>query len=114
MTKYLISFPSGAMQIASEEDFVQAGVDAHAVVEAAKAAGVYVFGGGMDEDVPARLVAADGSVGPVTYNDPTHLNGGFMVIDTDSDDEALRWAARTAAACRCPQELRQFMYDPAS
>lgn len=114
MTKYLISFPSGAMQLSSEEEFVQAGVDAHAVVDDAKAAGVYVFGGGIAEDVPAELVAADGSLGPITYNDPSHLNGGFMVIETDSRADAVNWAARTAAACRCPQELREFMYDPES
>jgi hypothetical protein len=114
VTKYLISFPSGAMQLASDEEFAQAGVDAHAVVAAAKAAGVYVFGGGIAEDVPAELVAADGSTGPIAYNDPAHLNGGFLVIDTDSRADAVRWAARTATACRCPQELREFMYDPES
>jgi hypothetical protein len=47
-------------------------------------------------------------------NDPSHLNGGFMVIETDSRADAVNWAARTAAACRCPQELREFMYDPES
>ncbi|MCL2515195.1 MAG: transcription initiation protein [Microbacteriaceae bacterium] len=111
MTTYLISFPSGAMQITPDE-LSLADTDAHQVVEDAKAAGVYVFGGGIDEDVAAQLVAADGSVGPITYNDPAHLNGGFMVIETDSREDAVRWAARTAAACRCPQELREFMYDP--
>lgn len=38
------------------------GRDAHAVIEEAKAAGVYVFAGGIDGDVPPVLVAADGSV----------------------------------------------------
>ena len=36
------------------------GRDAHAVIDEAKAAGVYVFGGGIDEDVPPVLVSADG------------------------------------------------------
>jgi len=50
MAKYLISFPSAAMVVPdSELDAV--GRDAHAVIEEAKAAGVYVFGGGIDEDV---------------------------------------------------------------
>lgn len=59
MTKYLISFPPEAMKL-SQEDFVQAGIDAHGVVAEAKAAGVWVFGGGIAEDVDPVMVAADG------------------------------------------------------
>ena len=40
MTKYLISFPSDAMQLDSEE-LVCAGVDSRAVIEQVKAVGVY-------------------------------------------------------------------------
>jgi hypothetical protein len=38
------------------------GRDSHAVIDEAKAAGVYVFGGGIDEAVPPALVSADGAV----------------------------------------------------
>jgi hypothetical protein len=38
------------------------GRDSHAVIDEAKAAGVYVFGGGIDEDVPPVLVSANGTV----------------------------------------------------
>ena len=38
------------------------GRDAHAVIDEAKAAGVDVFGGGIDEDVPPVLVSADGTL----------------------------------------------------
>jgi hypothetical protein len=38
------------------------GRDAHAVIDEAKAAGVYVFGGEIDEDVPPILVFAVGAV----------------------------------------------------
>lgn len=51
MAKYLISFPSAAMVVPSGE-LEAVGHDAHAVIEEAKAAGVYIFGGGIDEDVP--------------------------------------------------------------
>ena len=37
------------------------GRDAHAVIDEAQAASVYVFGGGIDEDVPLILVSADGA-----------------------------------------------------
>ena len=49
--------------------------DAHAVIEEAKAAGVYVFGGGIDEQVAPVLVAADGSVqnAHVTASEPSRV-----------------------------------------
>jgi hypothetical protein len=53
MTKYLISFPSEAM-VVPEEDFEAVVEASHAVIEEAKAAGVYVFGGGIDEAFPGR------------------------------------------------------------
>ena len=61
MAKYLISFPSAAM-VVPEGEWEAVGRDAHAVIDEAKAAGVYVFGGGIDEGVPPVLVAADGAV----------------------------------------------------
>ncbi len=38
---------------------------------------------------------------------------GVTIIDVPSIDEALRWAAKIAAACRCGQEVREFGPDPA-
>lgn len=51
------------------------GRDAHAVIDEAKAAGVYVFGGGIDEAVPPVLVAADGTVAEGGYVRPAVLTG---------------------------------------
>ena len=113
MTKYLISFPGEAMQL-RPDDFAQAGVDSRAVMRDAKAAGVYVFGGGIDEDVPSVMVAADGSTSDETYPQTREFDGGFCVLELPSREEAVSWAARIAAACRCKQELREFMYDPES
>jgi hypothetical protein len=113
MSKYLISFPSVAMVVPSGEwDAVVR--DAHAVIDEAKAAGVYVFGGGIDESVPPVLVAADGTVKDGGYPWAPRLDGGFTVLELPSRDEAIAWAARIARACRCSQELRLFQYDPAS
>ncbi|GAB3696169.1 YciI family protein [Nocardiopsis oceani] len=113
MTKYLISFPGEAMVI-PEEDFEAVVEDSHAVIEEAKAAGVYVFGGGIDEDVAPVLVAGDGSVTEGTHPGHTVPNGGYTVLELPSREAALEWAAKFAAACRCSQEVRQFGYDPAS
>jgi hypothetical protein len=112
MTKYLISFPSDAMQL-GEEELARAGVDSRAVIEEAKAAGVYVFGGGIDEGVDPVLVAANGSVTADLYPG-SDLDGGFTVLELPTRRDAEEWARRIAAACRCSQELREFMYDPAS
>jgi hypothetical protein len=85
--------------------------DAHAVIEEAKVAGVYVFAGGIDEGVPPVLVSADGNVTLGGYPWAPKLNGGFTVLELPSRDEAIAWAARIAKACRCDQELRVFGLD---
>ncbi|QDW61371.1 YciI family protein [Oerskovia sp. KBS0722] len=113
MTKYLISFPSGAMDVSAEE--LPAVSDAsHAVVEEAKRAGVWVFGGGIDESVPPVLVDGDGTVTAGTYPQTRQIEGGYTVLEVPSRDEALAWAAKIAVACRCAQEVREFQHDPAS
>jgi hypothetical protein len=35
------------------------------------------------------------------------------VIEVPSREAALEWAAKIAVACRCAQEVREFMPDPA-
>ena len=113
MAKYLISFPSAAM-VVPDGEWEAVGRDAHAVIEQAKAAGVYVFAGGIDEQVPPMLVSADGTVVEGGYPWAPTLNGGFAVLEVASREEAVRWAARIAKACRCSQELRVFGLDTQS
>ncbi|WP_243287475.1 YciI family protein [Geothrix terrae] len=113
MAKYLISFPSAAMVVPTGE-LEAVGRDAHAVIEEAKIAGVYIFGGGIDEDVAPVLISADGSVALGGYPWGPRLDGGFTVLDLPSREEAIAWAARIAKACRCDQELRVFGFDPQS
>ena len=112
MTKYLISFPSEAL-VLTEEEFPIVSAAARAVIEEAKAAGVYVFGGGIHEGVDPVLVSADGSVSPEIYPG-SRLKGGFTVLELPTREDAVAWARKIAVACRCAQELREFMYDPAS
>ncbi|MGN6555343.1 MAG: YciI family protein [Verrucomicrobiota bacterium] len=113
MAKYLISFPSAAM-VVSDGEWEAAGRDAHAVIDEAKAAGVYVFAGGIDENVAPVRVSADGRVVDGGYSWAPPLNGGFTVLELSSREEAVAWAARIAKACRCDQELRVFGVDPQS
>src|SRR3954453_1480180 len=96
MAKYLISFPSAAM-VVPDGEWGAVGRDAHAVIDEAKAAGVYVFGGGIDEDVPPVIVSADGAVAMGGYPWAPTLDGGFTVLELPSRDEAIAWGARIAA-----------------
>lgn len=113
MTKYLISFPAPAMDV-PKEDLTEVGEAARAVIREAKGAGVYVFGGGINEDVAPLMIAADGAVTNETYPQTKEFNGGFCVLELPSRDAAIEWAAKIAKACRCSQELREFGYDPES
>ena len=107
MTRYLISFDAHAMDHISATDMPAVGKAAHEVVEAAMTAGVWVFGGGV-ENQKAIIVGTDGTV---TEGLHPKAIGGFCVVDVPSREEALSWAAKTAAACRCAQEVRELMPD---
>lgn len=113
MTKYLISFPGAAMDL-DESEFEAAGRDSRAVIEEAKQAGVYVFAGGLNESEPTVRVSANASVTPGAYPKYTDFTGGYTILELPTREDAVHWAQKIAAACRCDQELREFMYDPAS
>ncbi len=112
MMKYLISFPSEAMDVA-EEALPAVAAAAHAVIDAAKAAGVYVFSGGIDESVEPVRVSGDGTVSAGAYPG-SRLTGGFAVLELPTREAAVEWARKIWASCRCAQELREFMPDPAA
>jgi hypothetical protein len=110
MTQYLISFDDGAMTF-PEEDLPDVAKAALAVVQEAKDAGVFVFSGGLDSQ-RASVVATDGMVTDGPYPETKEVIGGLMVVDVPSREEALKWAAKTAVACRCAQEVRVFLPEP--
>jgi hypothetical protein len=112
MTRYMISFPSDAMDHITAEDEPEVGRAAHAVIQEAKDAGVYLFAGGLDEEIEPVMVAGDGTVSAGTYPQTKELNGGVTIVDVPTREAALEWAAKIAAACRCAQEVREFMFDP--
>jgi hypothetical protein len=113
MTHYLISFPACAMEVPAE-DLAAVGEAAREVIRAAKAAGVYVFGGGINAEVAPLRVASDGTVTGETYPQTKEFDGGFCVLRLPSREAAIHWAAKIAKACRCSQELREFGHDPDS
>jgi hypothetical protein len=113
MPRYLISFDDGSMDHISAADLPIVGEAARAVVREAKAAGVWIFGGGVQRQ-QARMVTTEGqiSTGPVPERKATI--GGFSIIEAPTLEESLVWAARFAKACQCTQEVREIMFDPES
>ena len=111
MTQYLISFNDGAMDHIPGEDMPDVGKAAHAVLQEAVDAGVFVFGGGLERQ-RASVVATDGMVTDGPYPETKAVIGGFVMVDVPSREEALEWAAKFAVACRCAQEVREIMPDP--
>jgi len=111
MTRYLISFDDGAMTFPEEElpDVAEA---AHAVVQEATEAGVWVFGGGLKDHEESSVVATDGMVTEGPYPESKQYLGGFAVVDVPSREKALEWGAKFAVACGCAQEVREFVPDP--
>jgi len=116
MTQYLISFDNGAMDF-PEEDLPEVAEAAHAVVQEAIEAGVFVFSGGLrydDGDVEHAVVAVDGMVTDGPYPESKELIGSLMIVDAPTRKAALEWAAKVAVACRCAQDVRKFIHDPAA
>ncbi|MGB6770687.1 MAG: YciI family protein [Candidatus Dormiibacterota bacterium] len=109
--RYLISFDDGAMTF-PEEELPDVDEAAHAVVQEAKDAGVWVFGGGLKDHGEASMVATDGTVTDGPYPESKQYLGGFAVVEVPSPEEALEWAAKFAVACRCAQEVREILSDP--
>jgi hypothetical protein len=112
MPRYMISFPSSAMDHIPAEEFPAVGAAARSVAREAMDAGVWVFGGGLSQDVDPVLVSGDGTITTGPYPQTKGFDGGFSILDLPSREAALEWAARIATACRCAQELREFMPDP--
>ena len=108
MPRYLISFDAHAMEHIPDEDMPAVARAAHEVVEEAMNAGVWVFGGGLEHQ-KASIVATDGTATEGSYPEAI---GGFCVVDVPSREEALKWAAKNAGACRCAQEVLELMPDP--
>jgi hypothetical protein len=111
MTTYLIYFNQQWVGDHTEEWFLSRREPSMAVIDEMKAAGVYVFAGGLDHDSPAY--AADATSGTVVitdgpYVETTEFLGGFTVVEVADDEAAKMWAGRIAVGCGWPQEVRRI------
>jgi hypothetical protein len=115
MTQYLLSvhIDEGA-EPPSSEVIERAYRDVDALNEELKAAGVWVFAGGLHPSTTATVVrVADGEVlmtdGP--FAETKEQLGGFWIIEAADLDAALAWAARATVACLAPVEVRPFQEE---
>jgi len=113
MPHYLISFDDGAMDYMTDELLPEVSRAALAVAKEARDAGVWLYSAGVGRQ-QATVVATDGAVSDGPYPETKAVVGGFSIVDVPSREDALQWAAKFAAACRCAQEVREIMYDPSA
>ncbi len=114
--KYMLLFcdqPSGGIGHIPPDE---AAVDSQLRDEAA-AAGRWIAGAALQSDEPAtRVQTVDGEIrfvdGP--FAEVTDLLSGMFVVDFDSHDDALAFAARIPAARNGAVEVRRVVdHDPA-
>jgi hypothetical protein len=111
MAEYLIAFNGEWVPELSANELRRASAAVRALRAEMKAAGVFVFLGGLDDEAPVASVGlAEGR--PIVTDGPfvetkEHL-GGFTIVDVADDEAARMWAAKVAVACGWPQEVRRF------
>ncbi|WP_244931150.1 YciI family protein [Nocardioides sp. W7] len=115
MTEYLIYFNQQWVGDHTEEWFRGRAPLAMGVINEMKAAGVYVFAGGLEEDGPVHV--ADATSGTVMVTDGPYVEskeylGGLTVVDVPDAETATMWAGKVAEACGWPQEVRRFGAQP--
>src|SRR6478736_6598373 len=111
MTRYMILFDDGDM-VFPREDLPDVAKAARAVEQVAMQAGVRVYSARLEHQDPS-VVATDGTITDGPYPESKEHIGGFAVVEVASREEALKWAAKIAVACRCAQQVFELMPDDA-
>ena len=115
MTQYMLSVHMVEGEpVPSEDEIPTIYADVDRFNEEVKAAGAWVFGGGLHPADTATVVRAnDGDVittdGP--FAETKEQLGGFWIIEAPDLDAALAWAAKGSTACRGAVEVRPFQDD---
>jgi hypothetical protein len=115
MTQYLLSVYHPEELTFPPEQLEKVYADVDALNSEIKAAGAWVFGGGLHPSSTATVVQLrDGDVlttdGPFTEG-KEHV-GGFWIIEAPDLDAALEWGRKATQACIVPVEVRPFQDEP--
>jgi hypothetical protein len=111
MKQYLLSIYQPDSGTPPPEVLAKVMQDVDALIKETKAAGVWVFNGGLHPPSTATVVRLkDGDLlltdGPYTEG-KEHI-GGFLIIKAPDLDSALEWARKTARVITLPIEVRPF------
>jgi len=111
MTEYLIAFNEEWVPDHTDDELREKSKTLRPLLAEMKDAGVFVFTGGLDDAAP--VFSVDASSGTPLFTDGPYAEskehlGGFAVVDVADEEAARLWAARIAAACGWPQEVRRF------
>ncbi len=115
MTQYLLSvYIDEGQEPPSQEVMEKAYKDVDALNDEIKAAGAWVFAGGLHPTSTATVVKTSGDEVLTTdgpYAETKEQLGGFWVIEAPDLDAALAWATKATKACLAPVEVRPFQDD---
>jgi hypothetical protein len=115
MKQYLVSVYHPEYREFEAAEMDQIGADVDALNDEIRAAGRWVFAGGLHPSSAATTLRLEGgrvltTDGPFTEG-KEHV-GGFWVIKAQDLDEALEWGRKATRACRVPIEVRPFQEEP--
>jgi hypothetical protein len=118
MKQYLLAvhMVEGA-PVPPETDMQTMYAQVEAVNQEIRAAGAWVFAGGLLPADSATVVRTEDGRTTMTdgpFAETKEQLGGFWVLRCEDLDQALAWAARCSAACQGPVEVRPFQDEPES
>ena len=114
MTQYLLSIYQPDTGTPPPEVLAQVMRDVDALIRETKAAGVWVFNGGLHPPSTATVLRyQEGDM--LTTDGPfaeakEHI-GGFVIVRAPDLDEALEWGRKLAQVIALPIEVRPFQGD---
>ena len=114
MKTYLISLfsPDGPMPEPAELGRIMA--DLERVNDDIRAAGSWVFAGGLGDQASATTIRKSDPVADAVLTDGPFIEakehlGGFTIVRSDDFDAVLGWAERVAGITGLPVEVRPFV-----
>ena len=101
MKQYLLSIYQPEGGVPPPEVLQKVMRDIDAIINDAKAAGAWVFNGGLEPPAGARVVRVRGGDALVTdgpYIETKEFVGGFLLVKAPDGDAAMEWARKLATA----------------
>ncbi len=111
MKQYLLSIYQPDGDIPAPAVLEKISSDVRAVEEEMRAAGAWVFSGGLHAPSSATVLDPRRDEMPMTdgpYVEGKEHVGGLSIIKAESLDAALAWVRKVARATRLPVEVRPF------